>query len=402
VRRRQPPARRATASPRITVVTPNWGNPDDERYFAARTLAGAVSTAADVTVLHLTSTAAGKGGTRRDGAFRLVRVAATAPRPVETAIVLAALSSGAGGRLPAVAGPHLQGLEGGHADDVAQHIAATEPDVVVIAGINQAWPANPIESLPRRPRVVTMPLIGDDPRIALPGYRDYIDAADVVFSTSRGERAALATLEPARGRDRRPELVDLRLPIPVNRASAKYRVAGLTNFHNYVVFLRGFPAGTAECSTVPDYVQLRRAVPGLGVADVAHERWRVHDDTFDFVIPVGPSRVNLWRLVSHAVALVDLRPGGVLGREAIESLLLGTPVLVPRTSTTRSVVEESGGGLVYGGEDELVDALELLTSASTTRDDLARRGTEWASRLHGDHARLTEVTKHLFGSSPAV
>lgn len=350
-----------------------------------------MSTAAEVTILHLTNGEA--RGPGRDGAFRVVRVAASAPSPIEEAILLAALHSSTGtGRLPSVAGRQIHALEGGFAGDICGQIAACDPDVLVIAGLNQAWPPDMIDALPRRPRVATMPLTGDDRRIGLDGYRDLVDAADVVLTTSPAERSFVEALRPT-------QLVELPLPIPVNLTSAAHRVAGLTNFDNYAVFLRGFPDGTVEHQTTPDYLQLRDAVPGLGFADISHQRWRVHNDDFDYVIPIGPSRVNLLRLLSHAVALVDLRPGGVIAREAIESLLIGTPVVVPTTSRARGVVEESGGGYVFAAEDELAGALGSLAGVDGSRDEIAARGREWARRMHGDQGRfVAEVTGCLFGS----
>jgi hypothetical protein len=407
--KRRSPARPRVSGPRVTVVTPNWGNADDERYFAARAVAGAIATAAEVTVLQLTSGevrhldgSAQSSRARRDGAFRLIRVPASEPRPVEEAVMLAALGSGAApGHLPAIAGPHLQALEGGASDEIGGHIAASEPDVLVIAGLNQAWSAGVIDALPRRPLVATLPLMGNDPRSSLDGYRGLVDVADLVFAISRDEQSAIAALEPEAGAGRRPRVVLLPLPIPVNLASASYRAAGLSNFDNYAVFLRGFPNGTVESPTVPDYMHLRDGLSGLGIADLTHKRWRVFDDTFDYVIPVGPSRVNLWRLVSHAVALVDIRPGGVIGREAIESLLIGTPVILPETSRSRSVVEESGGGYVFAGEDGLMQSLGLLTTGGT-REDVAAKGREWARRVHGDQDRfVAQVTSHLFGGGLA-
>jgi hypothetical protein len=404
---RRAPRHGQAARPRVTVVTPNWGNPDDERYFAARAVAGAIATAAEVTVLHLLSgdTSPGGGGAwegreRRDGAFRLVRMTASAPRPVEEAVVLAALQAGGGpGRLPAIAGPHLHALAGGASDQIATQIGATEPDVLVIAGLSQAWPASILDSLPRRPLVVTLPLMGDDPRISLDGYRGLVDAADLVFAISDAERSGIAALEPGPGTRRVPEVVPLPLPMPVNLASASYRAAGLSNFDNYAVFLRGFPNGTVESPVVPDYTRIRAGGGGIGIADLTHKQWRVFDDAFDYVIPVGPSRVNLWRLISHAVALVDIRPGGVIGREAIESLLIGTPVLLPVTSPSRFVVDESGGGYVFAGEDVLIDGLVRLTSGAG-RSDVARRGREWAERVHRDQGRfVAEVTGRLFGAA---
>jgi hypothetical protein len=150
-------------------------------------------------------------------------------------------------------------------------------------------------------------------------------------------------------------------------------------------------------SLVPDYARVRRTLNDAGIADVSHEAWRTFGEGFEYEVAVSPSRVNLWRLMSHAIATVDLRPGNLLGREVIESLLVGTPVLVPSGSWMRTLVEESGGGSAFASEDELIDQLARLEPPARHRQ-VADVGREWAQRKHGDHARfVAELTAVVLG-----
>jgi hypothetical protein len=381
----------------VTVVATSWGNANDERYFATRAYAGAATTVAAVTIVHLTSSPAANPRLR-DGAFGLVEVAATAARPVEEAILLAALASAdRSGRVPEVAGRGLHALEGGRSPELAASIGATAPDVLVVAGLNQGWPATMLDALQPRPRVVVIPLMGDDPRLSARGYRDFLRRADIVCATSPGERKRVAAVVGSA-----TEVVDLPLVVPVNTAAASHRLVGMSHFDNYVVILRGFPPGTVECPAFGGYWNLRRAVPGLGVADITNAEWRASSEGFGYTVPAGPSRVNLWRLLAQAIALIDLRPGGVLGREAIESLLIGTPVLVPSTSTSRQIVVDSGGGHVYSDEVGLIEAVVALSDPKR-RAKLADRGREWALRVHGDRERfVANVTNSLVGAAVAA
>jgi hypothetical protein len=389
---------------KVTVVTTSWGNVNDERYFATRAYAGAATTVADVTIVHLTSSPAANPRLR-DGAFGLAEVAATAGRPVEEAILLAALASAdRSGRVPEVAGRGLHALEGGRSPELATRIGATAPEVLVVAGLNQGWPASMLDTLQPRPRLVVLPLMGDDPRLSAQGYRDFLRRADVVCATSPGERERVAAVVGSATEvvGSATEVVDLPLVVPMNTVAASHRLVGMSHFDNYVVILRGFPPGTVECPAFGGYWNLRRAVPGLGVADITNAEWRATSKGFGYTVPAGPSRVNLWRLLAQAIALIDLRPGGVLGREAIESLLIGTPVLVPSTSTSRRIVVESGGGHVYWDEDDLIEAVVALSDPKE-RAKVADRGREWALRVHGDRERfVADVTNSLVGAAAAA
>jgi hypothetical protein len=266
--------------------------------------------------------------------------------------------------------------------------------VLVVGGLQQAWPAVVIEDLSHRPRTVVLPLMGDDSRIGLPGYRDFIYRADVVCAISGPERERILAIDELM---RVPEVREVPIAFPVNARAAAERVAGLSRFDHYVLFLRGFPRGTVPYSLVPDYARVRRTLNDAGIADVSHEAWRTFGEGFEYEVAVSPSRVNLWRLMSHAIATVDLRPGNLLGREVIESLLVGTPVLVPSGSWMRTLVEESGGGSAFASEDELIDQLARLEPPARHRQ-VADVGREWAQRKHGDHARfVAELTAVVLG-----
>lgn len=398
--------RAVAGRPKVTIVTTSWGNHYDERYFATRSFAGAASAAADITIVHLTSSTSSHRPAR-DGAFRLVEISSSPARRSEEAILLAALKAAdRRGRVPEIAGPGLHSLQGGRSNGLAAHLDEAPPDVLVVAGLNQGWDAGIIESITPRPTVVVLPLMGDDPRLGVPGYREFLQAADTVCTVSPGEHdrvlGVLAGLEPRVGRQPRAEVMDLRLNVAVNTAAAAHRLVGLSHFDNFVVFLRGFPPGTAEHAVETGYRRFRHALPGVGIADISNERWRTYGDDFDYTVPTGPSRVNLWRLLSQAIVLVDFRPGGLLGREAIESLLIGTPLLLPVSSTARHVIEESGGGFVYRDDDELLGRIASLTDPMV-RKRLVAAGRDWAARVHGDRTRfVSEVTNCVLGASRSL
>jgi glycosyltransferase involved in cell wall biosynthesis len=98
---------------------------------------------------------------------------------------------------------------------------------------------------------------------------------------------------------------------------------------------------------------------------------------------VNPSGVNFARLVARARATVDVRPPGPVGTIAIESMLLGVPVVVPDDSASRAHVAAANGGLWYRDVGELFDAVRVLVH-SPIGAKLAQQGRSYALAKHGD------------------
>jgi hypothetical protein len=358
-------------------VTTHWGDSGDERQFVTRLLAGALTRRARVSVIHLAGESASRA-TYRDGAFEVRRLPATTSRPLRQAALLASLSPGAGGQLPRLAGRDLLALEGGATEEILPAIDELAPDVLLVCGPQPGWPDAWPGARANRPRTVIWPLIADEALLALPAYRDVLEHADVICAIGAAEHRRLSELS---GLARTPAVERMRVPLPIDPAAATHRLPGLTQLSGYVVFLRG-PVEP------PDYARLGELLPGLAWADIAQDRWEIHGPGWDRVVPYSASRTNLWRLMSHAMGTIDLRSGGLIGREVIESLLLGTPVAVPERSRSVESVQESGGGIVFSDESELGGALELLFD-ERQRGRLAEQGRRWAEEQHGDQERFT-------------
>ncbi len=357
-----------------------------------RTLAGGLSRRARVSVVHVTPNVDAGPSQVKDGAFDVHRVRVEGPRRFRQALVTAALGGADPARsLPAVAGHGLFELEGGWSGLVAEMVESLQPDVVLLGGIQQAWPATDLAALggDRTIRRVVAPLAGDDAKLELPGYADLLRLADAVLTIGAGERRRVESATRRAG-GVGPAIVELPVPVRVNPAARRQRLVGLTSFDGYVLVLRGFPRGSLERREAPDYARIRELLEGTGIAEVTQAAWRVYRGAQDHhVVPVANSRVNLWSLVSHAVVTVDLRPAGLFGREAIESLMLGTPVVVLASSPAREVVEQSGGGLVVEAEADLPEAVACI-SEPALRKQLSAAGEAWVAERHGDLQRLAD------------
>ncbi len=107
------------------------------------------------------------------------------------------------------------------------------------------------------------------------------------------------------------------------------------------------------------------------------------------------TRTDLWRLLAHACVVVDLAPGTIIGRECIESLLLGTPIVVPEESAAAAHAE-SGGGMTYTTVSDMLDAVELLCH-ERTRSPVAARGREYAEKYYANPVRFVDRVQRALG-----
>lgn len=376
------PARRA----RVVVVTRHWGDAEGEAAAATRFVAGALARHAEVVVIRLDPALAGVPAPEPavDSVFTVYEVPIYGYDRVRARVLEAALAAHDGGyRVPPIGAHMLQRLQG-VAPDVPLLIARLSPDAVLLAGSEQPYNLDvlgrPGES--GRPRVVVAPMAGDVRYLRSPVVERLLVHADAVATVHPGEHRALTQVPEAAGRAALPEVVPVDLALSVNRGSAEHRLFGVRSFGPYVVLLRRFPAGGPRFSRTVTHEVLREVVQPLSVAEIDGIRWRITNASMTLDLPVGPSRVNLWRLLAHARAVVDVRPPGPVGREAIEAMMLAVPSLVPDGSAAKEHVAAGNGGLWYADHAELVDELRSLADDGLRRS-LGAAGVGYATSRHG-------------------
>jgi glycosyltransferase involved in cell wall biosynthesis len=91
----------------------------------------------------------------------------------------------------------------------------------------------------------------------------------------------------------------------------------------------------------------------------------------------------------HAVAVVV--PSicfEVFGIVILEGFTMSTPALVTPFGALPEVIEDSGGGLVYRDDGELIDAVDRLRLNRPLRDELGRRGFEAYVRLWSEDPHI--------------
>lgn len=361
--------------PHVVVVTRHWGEETDERAALGRLLAGALARAARVSVVHLVpAPLLGGAADGPDSVFRVYRRAVHGSEPLRGGIARAALL-GAGVAAPGRAGAALLEQLRGEAPEVPALVRALGADAVVLLGHDQPYE---LAAACGGARVVAIPLLGANAPGEVAGADRLLARADVVLGAHPGEIAGLAAALPPGA-----PVVPLDLALTMNRAAVRHRLFGVRWFGRYVVALRGFPARTPRHVRSVSHEMLRRVLGRVAVAEVDDGRWRITDGKSHLLLPVNPSRVNLWRLMEHALMTIDLRPPGPIGREAIESLLLATPVVVPDGSAAMAHARAADGGLWYRDLGECFDAARVLLDRPL-RERLGEQGARYALAHHGD------------------
>lgn len=368
--------------PTVALVTRHWGGEgEEERAATARLVAGALSRHAEVEVVHLSPSGDHPAGALADSVFRVHRLRIKAAQPQRASIARIALTA-RGAPLGAAASALLERL-GGQAPGVAERLEAINPRAIVLVGHEQPWDH---AAWSASGRLTAVPLLGDSHALQLDGFRRLLERCDVVLAAHPGEVRAL---QGVLGPERAGHVAPLDLAFTINRAAVRHRLFGVRWFGRYVVLLRGFPAGAPRLERTITHEMLRAVLGRVSVAEVDVERWRITDGENTLLLPVNPSRVNLWRLMEHAVATIDVRPGGPLGREAIESMLLGTPVLVPDGTAAMEHARSASGGLWFADLRELVAATTALLDYPL-RNRLAEQGEAYGLAHHGEMAPFVE------------
>ncbi|MCU1494891.1 MAG: hypothetical protein JWO62_2655 [Acidimicrobiaceae bacterium] len=394
-----PKARATTASrsSRVAIVTTHWGDELDEVTEATRLLAGALARNARVDIVHMVAPPE-PAATYSDSVFTVHRVPLHGSRSLRAGLLRAALATYDSGRnVPGVAAQLLEAFEG-DAPDVPELLERLAPDAVVLAGHHQPWDIGVLGApgAAGGPRVVLLPYLADETILRSAPVSRLVARADLVAVAHSGERRAVLASFPERSE---ADVVPVDCGFSVNRGAAANRLFGVRFFGTYVLTIRSFPPGGARWERSATHEVLRTTVGRLSVAEIDGERWRISDRENTLELPVSPSRVNLWRLMAHAVATVDLRPPGPIGRETIESMLLGTPVVVADHSAAQSHAADSNGGLWYRDVGELIDSVRVLADRRM-RDRFAVQGKAWAERTHGQMDDFVERARRLVLGKP--
>ena len=110
------------------------------------------------------------------------------------------------------------------------------------------------------------------------------------------------------------------------------------------------------------------------------------------------SRMDLWRLIAHAKACIDLAPGCIVARECVEALRFGTPIVVPRGSGAAVAHASLGGGATFGDAQELLDAVAAFRT-DDNRSAASHLGRDYADANHGDPLKFVNSLRAMLSDA---
>jgi glycosyltransferase involved in cell wall biosynthesis len=182
--------------------------------------------------------------------------------------------------------------------------------------------------------------------------------------------------------------IDIAAAIPVERGAGDFIVAYTGNMG----VATGMDVVLDAAALLRDQKQFRFVLVGGG-ADGDGVARRVMDDGLDNVRLLGPQPRAVAAAVMRGadVCVVPLRRGLVdsIPTKLMDSLSVGTPVIVCADGEARTFIERSGGGVAVDPEDgaALADAISSLARDSSRRANLARSGLAFVTR-HYDRATV--------------
>lgn len=396
----------------MALVTTAWSDAGDENAFVTRRVGAALAMEADVDVIVAEGDddgTRGEPGAEHDGVFRVIRVPSHRPDRHRAMLLRSALCAGRGG----AAGPGGPGGPGGSGipDGVRAYLRrlggasgaapsllrSLAPDSVVVTGHRHGLATAAVKQWSGCRRAVLLPLATSAAELELSLADGSFDGWDALLSTNRAEaellQAAFAACPAESDRVVHHLRVALEPPLPTGfgQWSARIQVA-LPEDRRWLVVLDEPCSRPAQPPSQPgpevEYLALR--FPTLALVVVEPSQSSVVRGRSRRVLP-ELDRGTLWEVMAGAVATLDLRPPGALGREILESMLVSTPVLVPATSLSgRCHAESSNGGLWYRNAAELTACVTRMLDPET-RDRLGRQARSWAGRAHGDQDAFVEA-----------
>jgi glycosyltransferase involved in cell wall biosynthesis len=373
----------------VAVVASGYGDPWDERHVLVRRLAGAVACSGEVDVL-VPGKASESG---YDGAVRLLRFPATPLDPArrrawrlsmlgdqesDDALDCTCLSrrEQRSRGLPGLAEDELVRAEGGDSLELYRHLRSHPYDVAVFVGYHSPASCWGVRAVPDECRVVLVPGARDESTLWLRIHDGIFERADKILVCTDSE---LSKITERLGGDQAGRLENVGFVVGVNS------LARTTEPHDfdrrrYVVVPRDWTrtanverfirwADYLEVAVHPD-LQLRLVGPGAGALPLG--------------LRLTASRLDVWRWMSRAICVLDPRPHLLLGREVLEAMLYGTPVVVnAKGGATCEHADRGNGGLWYRTDDELFAGIEALLDEEL-RKTLGEQGRSYAEANFND------------------
>ena len=363
---------------KIAVVTSSWDDLSAEESLAVRRVTSVLGLGADVDVLVADGVPTLE--IRSEGLLRVVRFPATRPDPRQRRKVLHALAldpndpwDGVCARsdlldAPRVLQEALLRSEGGDCPALYAHLQDVAYDLVVFAGCGTTS-VFARRALADQSKTVLLALARDEPALWLELAGTVIDRAETILTITGWESALI---ERRSGEGIRDRVREIGFALRPNRLAERTPPAQWDERAVVLVHCgrRTTPHGLEDLrQALREAPELRGLVFGAGASSVGLDGCQI--------LPAS-SRTDLWRWMHRSTAVVELDQGSLFGRDALEAMLLGVPILAHEaTGAVRAHVEAGNAGLWFKSSEELGEELAVCGEASV-RSILADQGRRYA------------------------
>ncbi|MGH9096096.1 MAG: glycosyltransferase [Acidimicrobiales bacterium] len=362
--------------PLIAVLTNRWESKTEEGW-ATRQVAGALACAADVHVI----TPQGRAPVQRtDSVFTLHELGTPsgAAAEIRRDLLIEAISetgSGVSGRLLPEFGRLLDRDLLECWNGASDLISGLQPDLVVVAGHQLVGAIDAVDRVAPELPVMLLALGSDLYSLSFSHFARVFDRAQVVLAITETERLAIIDRHGGPARVHR-----IGAPLAAN-SSVLNEPNTWVGKSDYVFVITGAKTrADEETVTLARLIRLRFPENPVAIsATDALSAW--HQGRLGEGWPVERSS-DLNRLMAWARVVVDLRPGPLLGRRAVDSLLYGTPIVVPGNSRAREHAELGGGGLWFDTPGELAWCVEAMLDPEV-RAVFSAQGRAYAEAAYG-------------------
>jgi len=369
--------------PIAAVLVGHW-EAKTEGGWITRQVAGALACVADVHIITPDGRVAGR---TVDGVFSLHRLATPIDPSAELRrdLLVEALSRTGPERTPAMT-PDLAALMDDHLiepwRDAAEVLKALRPDLILIAGHQTVGALTAVDrSLPDTP-IALLALGTDSHSLAFPHFNHLFDRVRSVLAVTEIERTSVAEARSGKSKVHR-----IGAPMAAN-PSALSEPNTWVGPTDYILVVTG--TGSEDEDEEAGLSRLLRLRFPDNPVGIAHSdsfcAW--HQGRLNQGWPIERSS-DMARLMAWARVTVDLRPGRLFARRCVDSLLFGTPIVVPHDSRAREHAERGRGGLWFSNPAELTWCVEALLEPAT-HDAFSVQGRQYAEEEYGSTDRFIE------------
>jgi len=384
----------------IGLVTPSHSDPWDEAQLVARRVAGALACGADVDLLLPTGGPAQEldgalrvqrfSGSRADPARRRAwREVAFGPGLPDDPFVCSCRRFGRERNAPAaLVEEQLVLAEGGDSPDLYRHLQETPYDLVVFVGLHSPATYWGARAVPDGRRVMVVPATVDEDVAWLGIHRDTLQRAERVIVATETERSIWSERLGDEG-----SIETINFLVGVNP------LARLTDPHDfdrqrYVIvaddWTRTLPASSARLERWAELIE-RNVHPAVRLRVVGPG-----SDQHPLGIRLTSSRLDIWRWMSRAMAVLDPVPQRLIGRQVLEAFLYRVPVIVhARGGASREHAEVGSGGLWFRSDEELCATVRALLDGEL-HQLLGEQGCSYAQGRFADTDTFIKTVAKVF------